>query len=84
MIRDTTANRFEYTGWDVEVECDEVDPHRSVAGHADLSQGGVRKCRVALVSSLRDGANAIEVLGEEARAFIDDWDRRHLTGYRKI
>ena len=52
--------------------------------HADFSQGGVRKCRVALVSPLRDGANAIEVLGEEARAFIDDWDRRHLTGYRKI
>ena len=36
----------------------------------------MRKCRVALVSPLRDGANAIEVLGEEARAFIDDWDRR--------
>jgi hypothetical protein len=82
MITKTSAISFEYTGWEVQVECEEVDPHRRVAGHADLSQGGVRKCRVALVSPLRDGANAIEILGEEARAFIDDWDRRHLTGYR--
>ena len=84
MIRNKSSNKFEYTGWVVEVQCDEVDPHSRVAGHADLSQGGVRKCRVALVSPLRDDANAIEVLGEKARAFIDDWDRRHLTGYRKV
>ena len=84
MITKTSAISFEYAGWEAQVECDEVDPHRRVAGHADLSQGGVRKCRIALVSSLRDGANAIEVLGDEARAFIDDWGRRHLTGYRQV
>jgi hypothetical protein len=84
MIRTTLANRFEYTGWDVEVEFEEVDPRGRVAGHADLSQDGVRKCRVALVIPLREGASALEVLGEQARAFIDDWHRRHLTGYRDL
>ena len=40
MIRNTLANKFEYTGWDVEVECDEVDPHCRVAGMRISARAG--------------------------------------------
>lgn len=81
MKREVTR-RFEYAGWDVHLQLDPPEVDRSVAGHADLSYSGTHKCRIALAGHHADAsqADALDVLGDEARAFIDDWTQRLHTG----
>jgi len=76
------SRQFEYAGWDVHLQLDPPAVDRSVAGHADLSYNGAHKCRIALAGhhDQADDADALDVLGAEARAFIDDWMQRLHTG----
>jgi len=78
MKRKAPAQRFQYAGWDVAIQLDATSIDGSFAGHAELSYAGRHKCRIALPEphTHDDGASALDVLANEARAFIDDWQRR--------
>lgn len=83
MKRPVPTQRFEYAGWEVCLQLDAPEIDRSIAGHADLSYQGVHKCRIALAAHQQDPtshADPLDVLGTEARAFIDDWTQRVHTG----
>ncbi|RZL89223.1 MAG: hypothetical protein EOP82_20580 [Variovorax sp.] len=82
MKRKASVHRFQYAGWDIAVELDAAAVEGSFEGHADLSYGGQHKCRIALPGphSCSDGTSALDVLANEAKAFIDSWRLRVHIG----
>ncbi|MDM0087750.1 MULTISPECIES: hypothetical protein [unclassified Variovorax] len=77
---ETEVRRFDDDGWTVRIHLTGTGPDGFLAGHADVSQAGLPRCRLMLVGQRHDAASATEVLETRARDFIADWSRRDHSG----
>ncbi|WP_219219645.1 hypothetical protein [Variovorax boronicumulans] len=78
---ETEVRRFEADGWTVRIHLTGTGPEGFLAGHADVSQAGLPRCRLMLVGQRHDAAAAIDILEAKARGFIADWSRRDHSGH---
>jgi hypothetical protein len=77
---DTEVRRFDDDGWSVRIHLTGTGPDGFLAGHADVLQGDLRRCRLMLVGQRHDPASATAHLETRARDFIADWGRRDHSG----
>jgi len=68
----TYASISAYRGWVVSLSLDSVASH-GLEGYADLQFEGSCMGRLAYASSSQSFDEALTLLGQEAKAFVDKW-----------